>query len=110
MQNDTREEDDKVTTEAPPLIFGSHMRCPKCEQVENLLSYRPLRQVEKYAQQTNPIVKCPHCGWLFSPGGTTPAELYAAFDELLREYGIGGSVSHPGGVSARHLAPVPEAG
>jgi hypothetical protein len=94
MENEDRQD-------VPDLIMGSQMRCPKCERFHNVLSFLPLRQIEKYEAQTNPIVRCPACGWLFSPAGASPAELREAFNALMHEYGYGGSTSHPGGGSAR---------
>lgn len=64
------------------------MCCPKCERLENVLAFRPLRQVEKFEHETNAIVKCPNCGWLFSPGVDVDI-LRRGFDALLEEYGYG---------------------
>lgn len=52
------------------LIVGAQMRCPRDRQLRNILAYRPLEDKAEFAEETNPIVKCPDCGWIFSPGGS----------------------------------------
>lgn len=43
------------------------MRCPRCKQLHDILAYVPMEQVEEFADETNPIYKCPSCRWIFSP-------------------------------------------
>jgi len=63
------------------------MRCPKCERLENVLSFKALSIVERYAKECNPIVKCPNCGWLFSPA-MDESVLFEAFESLAITYGV----------------------
>jgi hypothetical protein len=73
--------------ELPMIVKDTRMCCPKCEQWHNVLSFRPLRTIEKYAHAVNQIVKCPNCGWLFSPASVTLEALHEAFGDVLRAYG-----------------------
>lgn len=50
-----------------PLIEGTKMRCPRCKQLNNILSYIPMMEIEEFATETNPIYKCGNCRWMFSP-------------------------------------------
>lgn len=43
------------------------MVCPRCDEEHDILAYVPMKQIEKYAAETNPIYKCPDCRWIFSP-------------------------------------------
>lgn len=43
------------------------MRCPRCKKLHSLLTYTPLLQIEEFADETVPVVKCPSCRWLFAP-------------------------------------------
>lgn len=45
------------------------MRCPRDRQLRNILAYRTFEQKEEFDGETNPVVRCPDCGWIFSPGG-----------------------------------------
>jgi uncharacterized protein with PIN domain len=61
---------DAEITEKPkrtPLIEGRQMRCPRCELLHDILRYIPVQQIEKYAEETNPVYRCPSCRWIFSP-------------------------------------------
>ena len=55
--------------EAPvrDIVLGTDMICPRCERQQNILAYRPLEQIEKYARFTTPIFQCPSCAWKFAP-------------------------------------------
>lgn len=44
------------------------MTCPRCKGRHDVLRYVPLKQIEEFVHETNPIVKCPTCRWIFSPG------------------------------------------
>lgn len=48
-------------------MVGNSMHCPKCMKVSNVLAFRPLRIAENFQDEQNPIIKCPLCGWVFSP-------------------------------------------
>lgn len=50
------------------LIEGRTMTCPRCKGRHDVLRYVPLKQIEEFVHETNPIVKCPTCRWIFSPG------------------------------------------
>jgi hypothetical protein len=64
------------------LIEGVHMRCPRCEELFPVLSWRPLNEIEKYAKETAPVYKCRRnqvsitgkkgCGFLFAVSDYTP--------------------------------------
>ncbi len=43
------------------------MRCPRCKEKHDILAYVPMAQIEEFADETNPIYKCPDCRWIFSP-------------------------------------------
>ena len=71
-----------------PLVIGRLLRCPRCREAHDLLSYRPLQQVEEYAAETIPVYKCPSCRWHFgltSPPQDPEAEIANAV-EILRRY------------------------
>lgn len=95
-------------TPHPPLVIGSAMRCPKCERVENILAYRPMRTPEKYSEELNTIVKCPNCGWLFSPGVSIDM-LHDAFRALAREFGFDASEPQETPDSASNVTPIRKA-
>lgn len=58
------------------------MRCPRCEELFPLLSWRPLNEIPKYAKETAPVYKCRRnqvsitgakgCGFLFAVADYTP--------------------------------------
>ena len=52
------------------IADSRHMRCPRCEELYDILQFIPLVEIEDYAKETNPIYKCPGCKWLFSPALT----------------------------------------
>lgn len=52
------------------LIDGRYMRCPRCREKQDILRYIPMGVVEEFADETNPIYKCPLCRWVFSPALT----------------------------------------
>lgn len=66
--------DVKRGEQKPPLIEGRFMRCPRCKVQHDVLRYVPMQIIEEYADETNPIYKCPACRWVFSPA-LTIAEL-----------------------------------
>jgi rubredoxin len=43
------------------------MICPRCETEHDILQYVPMEQIEAYAEETNPVYRCPTCRWVFSP-------------------------------------------
>ena len=50
------------------LINGDrYMKCPRCREINDILKYVPMGQVEEFLSETNPIYKCPKCRWIFSP-------------------------------------------
>jgi hypothetical protein len=57
------------------LIVGAQMRCPRDRQLRNILLYRPLEDKPEFTEETNAIVKCPDCGWIFSPAGISRTDL-----------------------------------
>lgn len=69
---------DAKRREASRLIEGRDMTCPRCRGKFDVLRFVPMGIVEEFAQETNPIYKCPGCRWIFSPA-LTPSELLAAF-------------------------------
>ncbi len=42
----------------PLIIDGRYLRCPGCENVQDVLAYVPLEYSEKYAEQVIPPLKC----------------------------------------------------
>ena len=54
-----------------PLLDGHRIRCPRCKRLHDILAYTVFEQIEEYADETNPVMKCPHCRWIFSPGPHT---------------------------------------
>ena len=51
-----------------PLIKdGRYMKCPRCREINDILKYVPMGQIEEFLSETNPIYKCPKCRWIFSP-------------------------------------------
>lgn len=52
------------------------MRCPRCEELFPMLSWRPLNEIPKYAKETAPVYKCRRnqvgitgkrgCGFIFA--------------------------------------------
>jgi uncharacterized protein with PIN domain len=58
---------DLLTVPQQKIIEGRRMRCPRCENLHDILTYVPMQVVEKFAAETNPIYKCPSCRWIFSP-------------------------------------------
>ena len=50
-----------------PLVEGRYMHCPRCREKQDVLRYIPMGIIEEYADETNPIYKCPICRWVFSP-------------------------------------------
>jgi rubredoxin len=49
------------------------MLCPRCRKKNDVLRFIPMGVIEEYADETNPIYKCPECRWVFSPA-LTPSE------------------------------------
>jgi hypothetical protein len=49
------------------LVVGNRIRCPKDGILRNMLAYRTFEIVPEFADELNPVLKCP-CGHLFSPG------------------------------------------
>jgi hypothetical protein len=60
------------------LIEGRNMRCPRCKEANDVLRFVPMGMIDEFADETNPIYKCPECRWIFSPA-LTPTELLHAF-------------------------------
>lgn len=50
-----------------PIIVGRQMRCPRCKQLHDILRFVPMGMIEEFAEDTNPVYKCPSCRWVFSP-------------------------------------------
>lgn len=75
------EEDATGTTS---LVVGSRMHCPRCEKLQSVLAYRPLRMTDKFVSELSPILKCPSCGWLFSPG-FSEEELHSIVEQWMAE-------------------------
>ena len=54
-----------------PLIRGTELLCPRCENYHDVLWYEKWGEVAAHAHETNPIMRCPKrkggCGWIFSP-------------------------------------------
>lgn len=50
------------------LVRGHTIKCPKCEHWIEMLAYRMLDYVEKYAVDTVPVYRCPRhqCGHVFA--------------------------------------------
>lgn len=59
------------------LIEGVHMRCPRCEELFPLMTWRPFNEIVSYAKETTPVYKCRRnqvsitgkkgCGFVFAP-------------------------------------------
>lgn len=45
----------------------TEMKCPHCEEWQDILAYKNPDLVRKYVEALNPIVKCVRCKHLFSP-------------------------------------------
>lgn len=53
-----------VETESGRRTF---ITCPRCEEEQDVLAFKPLAVVNKYVHALNGIVKCPLCKHVFSP-------------------------------------------
>jgi len=42
--------------------------CPRCEESFVVSRFRQMVEIEAYKEDTLPILKCPECFWIFSPG------------------------------------------
>lgn len=69
------------STQSEPLLSGGKLRCPRCKRYQDPLRFERFDQIEEYEDETNPIVKCPVCRWIFSPGPSN-AELAAMLQAL----------------------------
>jgi uncharacterized protein YbaR (Trm112 family) len=49
-----------------PLIRGRMLVCPSCEKEHDILAYKPLEIVQKYADQVVPPIICPSCKHWFA--------------------------------------------
>lgn len=49
------------------IVDARRMRCPRCKEPQDILRFKPLGQIEEFADETNPIYQCPLCRWKFSP-------------------------------------------
>lgn len=49
------------------MFRGREMICPRCKQYHDILTYRPMEQIEEYVHETCPIYVCPQCNWKFAP-------------------------------------------
>lgn len=59
--------DESTTAADTSLIVGRNMRCPRCEELHDILRYVPMGLQEKYARETTMVYKCPSCKWIFAP-------------------------------------------
>jgi uncharacterized C2H2 Zn-finger protein len=48
------------------LLNGRFLKCPRCETEKDILSYVPLAEIDKYATETQQILKCRDCSWVFA--------------------------------------------
>lgn len=48
------------------LLNGRLLKCPRCKKDFDLLQYNRLMESPEFADQTNPVYKCPNCRWIFS--------------------------------------------
>lgn len=48
------------------LINGRLLKCARCRKDFDILQYNRLMEIEEFADQTNPVYKCPGCRWIFS--------------------------------------------
>ena len=53
------------------LLHGTALTCPACRTTADILTYRPLEYVERFAAELVPPIRCPHCLHIFAlrPGG-----------------------------------------
>lgn len=61
----TQEEILGIVEQGGPLIEGTHLRCPGCESVSDILEYLPLEYSERYSDQVLVPLKCRHCRHVF---------------------------------------------
>lgn len=59
--------DAKRSAEERLIVDERHMRCPRCREVQDVLSFIPMGVIEAFSTETNPIYKCRLCHWAFSP-------------------------------------------
>ena len=59
--------DEVQTTPRKRLIEGRSMRCPRCERLADILRYVPLGMIDKFADETSVVYRCPSCKWIFAP-------------------------------------------
>lgn len=52
------------------LVVGNRIRCPKDGILRNMFAYKTFEVVPEFADELNPVLKCP-CGHIFSPGSNT---------------------------------------
>jgi rubredoxin len=80
--SDVKREDHKQRN---PLVEGRYMRCPRCKERQDVLRFVPMGVIEEYADETNPVYKCPKCRWVFSPSLTNDETLeFLQVQELTR--------------------------
>lgn len=49
-----------------PLLKGTSLRCPACEETADILGFTPLEYSVKYAEQIVVPLKCPACRHVFA--------------------------------------------
>lgn len=54
-----------IVDKGGPLIEGTQLRCPGCENVADVLAYQPLEFSERYADQVLVPLKCRNCRHVF---------------------------------------------
>lgn len=55
-----------IVEQGGPLIEGTQLRCPGCENVTDVLDYNALEINERYAAQVVPPLKCKVCRHVFA--------------------------------------------
>ena len=56
----------RIAARGGPLIEGTSLRCPGCEQVADILDYVALEFSERYADQVIVPLKCRSCRHVFA--------------------------------------------
>lgn len=69
-----------------PMFVGREMICPRCKKYHDILTYKPMKQIDEYVHETVPIYVCAECNWKFAPAPAilsmivTTAESYSQQD------------------------------
>lgn len=62
----------EIAEQVSPLVRKmrdgrDEMLCPRCENWYDVLAFKSMGTMEKYARHLNPVMKCGNCSHVFSP-------------------------------------------